>query len=148
MDKSQEEIASQVSVTQSWSASEVGSGWFLCDANGCSGIMLVHYNNVLGFLILVSFIDQLGMGGAGYVWSNCEGQEEAWKHSVAPIPADKISEAMKAMDDDLELIHDDSILPASGELKPDSNASDDDNEDSRYDSLYFEKEVRKSICIV
>ncbi|OIW13547.1 hypothetical protein TanjilG_29288 [Lupinus angustifolius] len=85
---------------------------------------------------------QLGVGGVGYIWSKCEGgHEEEWRHSVAPIPADKISEAMKIMEDELELTYDGSILPPSGELKPDCNDSeDDDNEDSRDDS-YFEKEV-------
>ncbi|CAL0311248.1 unnamed protein product [Lupinus luteus] len=85
---------------------------------------------------------ELGVGGVGYIWSKCEGgHEEEWRHSVAPIPADKISEAMKIMEDELELTYDGSILPPSGELKPDCNDSeDDDNEDSR-DDTYFEKEV-------
>uniref|UniRef100_I1NC49 Translation initiation factor eIF2B subunit epsilon n=1 Tax=Glycine max TaxID=3847 RepID=I1NC49_SOYBN len=85
----------------------------------------------------------LGMGGAGHVWSTCEGShEEEWRHSVAPIPKDKILEAIKTMEDDLELTHDDSFLPPSGELKPNSNYSDDDDhEDSRDDSYYFDKEV-------
>ncbi|RZB49500.1 Translation initiation factor eIF-2B subunit epsilon [Glycine soja] len=83
------------------------------------------------------------MGGAGHVWSTCEGShEEEWRHSVAPIPKDKILEAIKTMEDDLELTHDDSFLPPSGELKPNSNYSDDDDhEDSRDDSYYFDKEV-------
>ena len=97
------------------------------------------------FLITCSFIDQLGTGGVGYVWPKCEGgHEEEWRHSVAPIPADKISEALKTMEDDLELTHDGSILPPSGELKPDSD--DDDNEDSRDDFNFFEKEVRILTC--
>ncbi|KAG5087155.1 hypothetical protein JHK82_054552 [Glycine max] len=89
------------------------------------------------------FIDQLGMVGAGHVWSTCEGShEEEWRHSVAPIPKDKILEAIKTMEDDLELTHDDSFLPPSGELKPNSNYSDDDDhEDSRDDSYYFDKEL-------
>ncbi|RYR02330.1 hypothetical protein Ahy_B06g081136 [Arachis hypogaea] len=88
----------------------------------------------------ISSVSELGMGGVGYIWQKCEGsQEEEWRHSVAPIPADKISEAMKTMEDDLELTHDGSILPPSGELIPDSNDSDEDNEDSRDD--FFEREV-------
>lgn len=60
---------------------------------------------------------------------------------MAPVPADKISEAVKILEDDLELAHDGSVLSPSGELKPDSINSDvDDIEDSRDDS-YFEKEV-------
>ncbi|KAF3968848.1 hypothetical protein ACB098_03G050900 [Castanea mollissima] len=85
---------------------------------------------------------ELGPGGVGYIWSICEGShEEEWRHSIAPIPADKLAEAMQNTDDDLELLtQDGSVLPPSGELKPDSNYSDD-NEDPRDDSIYFEKEV-------
>jgi len=95
------------------------------------------------FLITPFFIDQLGVGGAGHVWSTCEGGlEEEWRHSVAPIPKDKILEAIKTMEDDIEFAQDDILLPPSGELKPNSNDSDDDDhEDSRDDSYYFEKEV-------
>ncbi|XP_040999622.1 translation initiation factor eIF-2B subunit epsilon isoform X2 [Juglans microcarpa x Juglans regia] len=88
--------------------------------------------------------DELGTGGIGYVWSICEGShEEEWRHSIAPIPADKLAEAMQTTEDDLELItQDGSVLPASGELKLDSIDSDDvDIEDSRDDSIDFEKEV-------
>ncbi|CAK8533108.1 unnamed protein product [Lathyrus sativus] len=81
---------------------------------------------------------ELGVGGVGYVWPKCEGEEE-WRHSVAPITEDKILEAVKAMEDELELIHDGNTLPPSGELIPNSNDSDDDdNDDSRDD---FDKEV-------
>ncbi|XP_030958087.1 translation initiation factor eIF-2B subunit epsilon [Quercus lobata] len=85
---------------------------------------------------------ELGTGGVGYIWSICEGShEEEWRHSIAPIPADKLAEAMQTTDDDLELLtQDGSVLPPSGELKPDSNYSDD-NEDPRDVSIYFEKEV-------
>lgn len=52
---------------------------------------------------------------------------------------------MQATDDDLELTTQGSnVLLPSGELVPDSNSNiseDDDNEDSRDDSVYFEKEV-------
>ncbi|XP_027348978.1 translation initiation factor eIF-2B subunit epsilon isoform X1 [Abrus precatorius] len=86
---------------------------------------------------------ELGVGSVGHVWSPCEGgHEEEWRHSVARIPADKILEAMQSMEDELELNHDGSLLPPSGELKPNSNDSDDDDhDDSRDDSYYFEKEV-------
>jgi translation initiation factor eIF-2B subunit epsilon len=95
-------------------------------------------------LIPVTIINQLGTGGVGYVWSVCEGShEEEWRHSIAPIPADKLARAMQTTDDGLELLtHDGSVLPTAGELKPDYNDSDDDvNEDSRGDS--FETEVIK-----
>ncbi|CAI8593997.1 unnamed protein product [Vicia faba] len=83
---------------------------------------------------------ELGFGGVGYVWPKCEGGlEEEWRHSVAPITEDKILEAVKAMENELELIHDGNTLPPSGELIPNSNDSDDDdNDDSRDD---FDKEV-------
>ncbi|KAJ7973419.1 Translation initiation factor eIF-2B subunit epsilon [Quillaja saponaria] len=85
---------------------------------------------------------ELGTGGVGHIWSICEGgHEEEWRHSVAPIPSDKVAEAMKDTEDELELAHDGSILPPSGELKPYSNDSSDDNEDSRDESIYFGKEV-------
>ena len=52
---------------------------------------------------------------------------------------------MQAAEDDLELsTQDRNVLLPSGELIPDSNSNvseDDDNEDSRDDSVYFEKEV-------
>ncbi|KAH9649152.1 eIF-2B GDP-GTP exchange factor subunit epsilon [Citrus sinensis] len=87
---------------------------------------------------------KLGTGGVGYIWSICEGgQEEEWRHSVAPIPEDKLAELSEAMDDDQELVTQDcTALSTSGELISDSNASEgDDNEDSKDDSVYFEKEV-------
>jgi translation initiation factor eIF-2B subunit epsilon len=97
------------------------------------------------FLILISFIDQLGFGGVGYIWPKCEGgHEEEWRHSVAPITEDKILEAVKAMENELELILDGNTLPPSGELIPNSIDSDeDDNDDSRDE---FDKEVRILTC--
>ncbi|KAA8536938.1 hypothetical protein F0562_029416 [Nyssa sinensis] len=87
---------------------------------------------------------EVGTGGVGYIWSLIEGgHEEEWRHSVAPIPADKLAEVIQAMNDDLE-ISDASVLPPSGELKPDSVSNDTDNDDVEYirdDSVYFEKEV-------
>ncbi|XP_048226151.1 translation initiation factor eIF-2B subunit epsilon [Ricinus communis] len=85
---------------------------------------------------------ELGPGGVGYVWSISEGgQEDEWRHSVAPIPAEKLAEAMKAIEDDWELLNlDGNALPPSGELKADSNSNDSEgDDDSRDDS--FEKEV-------
>ncbi|KAI9186794.1 hypothetical protein LWI28_020940 [Acer negundo] len=89
---------------------------------------------------------ELGSGGVGYIWSICEGgHEEEWRHSIAPIPADKLAEITQTVDDDHELLTQDgtALLP-SGELKSDSfsNLSEDDEmEDSKDDSAYFEKEV-------
>ncbi|XP_012089173.1 translation initiation factor eIF-2B subunit epsilon isoform X4 [Jatropha curcas] len=85
---------------------------------------------------------ELGPGGAGYVWSISEGvHEDEWRHSVAPIPAEKLAEAMQAVEDDWELLNlDSSALSPSGELKPGSQSDDsEDDEGSRDDT--FEKEV-------
>ncbi|KAJ6917786.1 hypothetical protein NC651_012078 [Populus alba x Populus x berolinensis] len=88
----------------------------------------------------------LGPGGVGHVWSICEGgHEEEWRHSVAPIPADKLAEATQSLEDDLEFLNlDGNALSTSGELKPGRNGTDsedDEAEDSRDDSIYYEKEV-------
>ncbi|KAK7397263.1 hypothetical protein VNO78_18430 [Psophocarpus tetragonolobus] len=115
------------------STSVIGSQMETSDVEIASQVLETHFSPA----------SELGMGGAGHVWLTCEGgHEEEWRHSVAPIPKDKILEAIKIMEDDLELTHDDSFFPPSGELKPNSNDSDDDDhEDSRDDSYYFEKEV-------
>lgn len=88
---------------------------------------------------------QLGPGGAGYIWSISEGgHEDEWRHSVAPIPAEKLAEVMQGIEDDMELLNlDGTGLTPSGELKPDDNSNDsEDDDDSREDS--FEKEVKES----
>ncbi|KAB5511956.1 hypothetical protein DKX38_028984 [Salix brachista] len=89
---------------------------------------------------------QLGPGGVSHVWSICEGaREEEWRHSVAPIPADKLTEAIQSLEDDLELLNlYGNALSVSGELKSGRNGTDsedDDVEDSRDDSIYYEREV-------
>lgn len=85
---------------------------------------------------------EVGAGGAGYIWSVCEGgREEEWKHSVAPIPEEKLAEILESAEDDLDLLHlDGSLLPPSGELVTASNDSEThDTEEPMGD--YFEKEV-------
>lgn len=89
---------------------------------------------------------QLGTGGVGYIWATSEGgHEEEWRHSVAPIPADKLAEITQAVNDDQELVtQDGTVLTPAGEFVSDTNSNvslDDDNEDSKDDSVYFEKEV-------
>ena len=100
----------------------------------CNSLKFFWFDNFAR--IRVTIIDQL--------WSICEGgYDEEWRHSVAPIPADKLAEALHAIDDDLDFAQDGSFLPPSGELKPDSNYSEDDDiEDARDDAIYFEKEVK------
>ncbi|CAN1167950.1 Probable translation initiation factor eIF-2B subunit epsilon [Linum perenne] len=76
---------------------------------------------------------QLGPGGAGYVWSVCDGgYDEEWRHSVAPIPAEKLAEALVPIDDDLETSDDDDKEPKPG---TDGTEGTDGNE------LDFEKEA-------
>ncbi|PPS01539.1 hypothetical protein GOBAR_AA19122 [Gossypium barbadense] len=71
--------------------------------------------------------------------------DEEWRHSVAPIPTDKLVKLMLDKDEDEELLtQDGNVISASRELKTDSDGNgseDDDNEDSRDDYVSFEKEV-------
>ncbi|KAK8532119.1 hypothetical protein V6N13_131461 [Hibiscus sabdariffa] len=87
---------------------------------------------------------ELGTGGVGYIWSVFEGvQDEEWRHSVAPIPTDKLVKLMLDEDEE-QLTQDGNVLSASGELKADSDdngSEDENNEDSRDDYVFFEKEV-------
>lgn len=101
-------------------------------------------------LLPLTIIDQLGTGGAGYIWSISEGgYDDEWRHSVAPIPAEKLVELTRASDDELDLAQYGRALPTSGELKLDSNDSeDDDSEDIRDESIYFEKEVKMTSGMV
>ncbi|XP_011099797.1 translation initiation factor eIF-2B subunit epsilon [Sesamum indicum] len=84
---------------------------------------------------------EVGNGGAGFIWSVSEGgHEEGWRHSVAPIPADRLVEIIKNATDELEISNEDgNILPPSGELEPGS--VNDSDEDVRDDFAHFEKEV-------
>ncbi|XP_077241071.1 uncharacterized protein LOC143881706 [Tasmannia lanceolata] len=89
---------------------------------------------------------EVGTAGVGYIWSVCEGgYEEEWRHSVAPIPEDKLKEFSLSARGDLDLPnHDANVLPPSGELMPGSESvgSDDDVTDGLKDDFtYFEKEV-------
>uniref|UniRef100_A0A7N0TQL7 Translation initiation factor eIF2B subunit epsilon n=1 Tax=Kalanchoe fedtschenkoi TaxID=63787 RepID=A0A7N0TQL7_KALFE len=85
---------------------------------------------------------EVGESGAGYIWQVCDGvHEEDWRHSVAPIPDEKLIELMQKVDLDTE-----DNLPSSGELKPElnSNMSDDDDDDIEEvqdDTSLFQKEV-------
>ncbi|XP_042024310.1 translation initiation factor eIF-2B subunit epsilon-like isoform X1 [Salvia splendens] len=80
------------------------------------------------------------VGGAGFIWSVGEkGLEEEWRHSVAPISADRLLEIIKSATDELDTSNEESnILPPSGELGIDS---DNESDDGRDDHAHFEKEV-------
>ncbi|CAN7103967.1 unnamed protein product [Brassica rapa subsp. narinosa] len=84
---------------------------------------------------------ELGPDGAGYIWEVCEGaHDEEWKHSVAPIPEDKLAEITQAMDD-YDDMEDESVVPTSGELKSDADSINTDVNDPGDDYGYFEREV-------
>ncbi|XP_047970403.1 translation initiation factor eIF-2B subunit epsilon isoform X2 [Salvia hispanica] len=80
------------------------------------------------------------VGGAGFIWSVGEkGLEEEWRHSVAPISADRLLEIIKSATNELDTSNEESnILPPSGELGLDSGNESDDGRD---DHAHFEKEV-------
>uniref|UniRef100_A0A166DRB5 Uncharacterized protein n=1 Tax=Daucus carota subsp. sativus TaxID=79200 RepID=A0A166DRB5_DAUCS len=85
---------------------------------------------------------KVGTNGVGFIWSlNEAALEEEWRHSVAPIPADKLAAIMLAANGDPDLLtHDENILPPSGELEPESVTNDSDT-DVNDEATYFEKEV-------
>ncbi|KAI3853647.1 hypothetical protein MKW98_025164 [Papaver atlanticum] len=82
---------------------------------------------------------EAGVSGVGYIWSVCEGgHEEEWRHSVAPIPANKIAELRKApIEPDTPKLE---MLPAA-RVKPDVETSDSDNDPPTDDPCDFDKEV-------
>lgn len=89
---------------------------------------------------------QVGPSGVGFIWSTSEaGHEEEWRHSVAPIPGDKLVEILHNSIDELELSYEDVKVPTIGEQEPESG-SDDDSEEIKddYQVTEFEKEVGKS----
>ncbi|XP_074321165.1 uncharacterized protein LOC141657730 [Silene latifolia] len=85
---------------------------------------------------------EVGIGGVGYIWSTYEGgREEEWRHSVAPIPDDKLAEILQAAEYDLDKsLLNDGLLPPSGELVSASNDSEVHDSEEPMDD-YFEKEV-------
>ncbi|KAI5676430.1 hypothetical protein M9H77_07380 [Catharanthus roseus] len=86
---------------------------------------------------------EVGPSGVGFIWSTSEaGHEEEWRHSVAPIPGDKLVEILHNSIDELELSYEDVKVPTIGEQEPESG-SDDDSEEIKddYQVTEFEKEV-------
>ncbi|KAF6144038.1 hypothetical protein GIB67_037711 [Kingdonia uniflora] len=81
---------------------------------------------------------EVGSSGAGYIWSVFDGgHEEEWRHSIAPIPAEKLIE-LAHVQPELDLpVQDGSILQLSGELQPDSDSdnSEDDGDGDQYCTL-------------
>ncbi|PHU10019.1 hypothetical protein BC332_21879 [Capsicum chinense] len=104
----------------------------------------VKLQNSLFSLVSVWCAHEVGDGGVGFIWLVSEGgQEEEWRHSVAPVPVDKLVEIMQ-ITNEVDIANEDgALLPPSGELGPDSitNDSNEDAEDIRDDSIIFEREV-------
>ncbi|XP_078447976.1 trimeric LpxA-like enzyme isoform X2 [Wolffia australiana] len=83
------------------------------------------------------------ISGLGFVWSSDGGIDEEWRHSVAPIPPEKLAEFFAIGNNDLDSSYPDaSITSTARELQAasensDSNGSDDDH----HKDVDFEKEV-------
>lgn len=87
---------------------------------------------------------EISISGSGYIWSACEaGLDEEWRHSIAPIPAEKLNDFfLNAHAEHDESNQDISCFPTSGELPPGSETTGvDDGEEDYRDSADFEKEV-------
>ncbi|RWW12537.1 hypothetical protein GW17_00023795 [Ensete ventricosum] len=87
----------------------------------------------------------VGIAGVGYIWCSYEGgNDEEWRHSVAPIPASKLAELSHEDYEDPDVSYQEvNSTPVSGELRPDSEITGDDDADGTDygDSADFDKEV-------
>ncbi|KAL3691739.1 hypothetical protein R1sor_005390 [Riccia sorocarpa] len=84
---------------------------------------------------------QVGLGGAGYKWST--GQDDEWRHSVAPIPPEKIKEIV-AREEEAELedaARDMTTSSRKDNVEEQPEDDDDEDADEEDDSLFFDKEV-------
>ncbi|KAG1361504.1 hypothetical protein COCNU_09G009670 [Cocos nucifera] len=106
----------------------------------CDGVYL-RAGVVLEPGVILSF--KVDISGVGYIWSTTEGgHEEEWRHSIAPIPAEKLMEFSLSAHTDLGLSNQDvNSLPASGELQLDSESTGFDDGEDYKDSADFEKEI-------
>ncbi|KAG0601733.1 hypothetical protein M758_11G136100 [Ceratodon purpureus] len=85
--------------------------------------------------------DEVGETGAGYRWSIRDGtQEEDWRHSVAPIPAEKIRELVAA-EEEGETEEADNDIGAAARDTPAGPGVEDEEELSGDEDDDFEKEV-------
>ncbi|XP_057788646.1 uncharacterized protein LOC131005649 isoform X2 [Salvia miltiorrhiza] len=111
------------------------------NSSGNIEIALLNTPEVLEEELITEVSDsQIQVGGVGFIWSVGEkGLEEEWRHSVAPIPADRLVEIINSATDELEISNaEGNILPPSGELGLDS---DNESDDVRDDYAHFEEEV-------
>ncbi|RRT76001.1 hypothetical protein B296_00030656 [Ensete ventricosum] len=96
-------------------------------------------------LTSLRWLDIVGIAGVGYIWCSYEGgNDEEWRHSVAPIPASKLAELSHEDYEDPDVSYQEvNSTPVSGELRPDSEITGDDDADGTDygDSADFDKEV-------
>ncbi|KAG0628658.1 hypothetical protein M758_1G043500 [Ceratodon purpureus] len=83
--------------------------------------------------------DEIGDTGAGYRWSRDGGHEEDWRHSVAPVPAEKIRELIAAEEEGEIEEADNDIGAAARESAAGTGV--EDGEESGEEEDDFEKEV-------
>ncbi|CAL9111047.1 unnamed protein product [Musa textilis] len=92
-----------------------------------------------------SGLSEVGISGVGYIWCSYEGgNDEEWRHSVAPIPASKLAELSHDDYEDPDVSYQEvNSTPVSGEMRPDSEITGDDDADGTDygDSADFDKEV-------
>ncbi|EOA15350.1 hypothetical protein CARUB_v10004259mg [Capsella rubella] len=103
-----------------------------------------HLLSGVNNLQMESKTSELDPDGAGYIWKVCDSVHDAeWKHSIVPIPMEKLADMAQAMDGDG--IEDGSVVPPSGELKSDTDSINTDANDPNDDDYgYFEREVRET----
>uniref|UniRef100_A0A1D1Y333 Translation initiation factor eIF2B subunit epsilon n=1 Tax=Anthurium amnicola TaxID=1678845 RepID=A0A1D1Y333_9ARAE len=92
---------------------------------------------------LASITSEDGISGHGIIWSATEGgNEEEWRHSVAPIPAEKLMDFSVNLHSDPDLSSQDAGTLASREMAPElesTDSSDGDNENHK--DVDFDGEV-------
>ncbi|XP_078152649.1 trimeric LpxA-like enzyme [Carex rostrata] len=96
-----------------------------------------------------SGLSEDGLSGVGYIWTSCEtGNEEEWRYSVAPIPAEKLNEFYAKMLDEDETSSDEEQtgIANSGELFSETRSTNFDDSDGEYkgDVAKFDKEVEET----
>ncbi|MQL83954.1 hypothetical protein Taro_016460 [Colocasia esculenta] len=89
-----------------------------------------------------SFTSEDGASGHAFMWSASEGgNDEEWRHSVAPIPAEKLKESFLHVHADPYSSNQDAhIAPTSGELQPESESTGSSDGEHHKD-VDFEGEV-------
>eukprot|EP00249_Psilotum_nudum_P016024 c25616_g1_i1 orf=549-2774(-) len=87
---------------------------------------------------------EVGVTGAGYRWKDAN-QEEEWRHSVAPVPAEKIQEMVTKEEQDYldDAVQDAVVWPDNAANSEYENA-DEDDEKPENKIAFFDKEVEET----